>query len=136
MRIFKLSTVFTGMILFIFGCSGPQPPAVVNNVSQTNNAAAPAPRPSDDEFAIARKIYKADCAKCHMENGEGGTVDIDGKNIKVPSFKRPSVIKDPDSELIEQITDGGDDMPPFKSKLSAGEITGLVKFIRKEFQGK
>lgn len=135
MRIFKLSTIFLGVVLLVFGCSGPQP-SPMNSAPQANNTASPTPQPSIDEMASFRKIYKVDCMRCHMENGEGGPVDIDGTKIKVPSFKRPSVIKDPDSELIEQIAEGGDDMPSFKSKLSADEIQGLVKFIRKEFQGK
>jgi mono/diheme cytochrome c family protein len=71
-----------------------------------------------------------------METGEGGSVNIEGKTLKVPSFKRPSAMKDPDSDWIEQIEKGGEGMPGFKDKLSTDEIKGIVKFMRKEFQGK
>jgi len=71
-----------------------------------------------------------------MDNGEGGTHNFDGQPLKVPSFKRASAMKDPDSDWIEQIEEGGEGMPGFKSKLSAEEIKAIVKFMRKEFQGK
>jgi mono/diheme cytochrome c family protein len=45
-------------------------------------------------------------------------------------------LKDSDKEFSEQIHEGGDGMPAFKDKLSAQEIADLVKFIRREFQGK
>lgn len=148
MRIFKLSIIIAGLALFIFGCAGnqPAPPNVASNA--TNNAAKPAvPTPTDpdelaaskkvfDEFDASRKIYKDDCARCHMDNGEGGQPNIDGKTIKVPSFKRPSAIKAEDVDLIEQIEKGGEGMPGFGHKLKAEEMKTLVAFIRKEFQGK
>jgi mono/diheme cytochrome c family protein len=34
------------------------------------------------------------------------------------------------------ITNGEEDMPAFKDKMSAQEISDMVRFVRKEFQGK
>jgi mono/diheme cytochrome c family protein len=34
------------------------------------------------------------------------------------------------------ITNGEEDMPAFKDKMSAPEIAEMVRFVRKEFQGK
>jgi mono/diheme cytochrome c family protein len=142
MHIFKLSIFITGIALFIFGCAGnntppPAPPANAGNNSANVNAAAPAP--PKDELAWARNEYKEHCAKCHRDNGEGGTAGSarkPNKTIDVPSFKRASIVKDPDEELIEQIAMGSDEMPGYAEVYSPEQMKDLVKFIRKEFQGK
>ncbi len=89
-----------------------------------------------DELAAARTNFQKTCVACHGETGEGGLVTVEGKKLKVPSFKSANVAKEPDSEFVEQIKEGGDGMPAFKDKLSEQEIADLVKFVRKEFQGK
>ena len=45
-------------------------------------------------------------------------------------------LKHADEEFVEQITEGDEGMPAFKDKLSPEEMNDLVRFIRKEFQGK
>ena len=37
---------------------------------------------------------------------------------------------------MSQITEGDDEMPAFKDKLTPQQINEVVRFIRKEFQGK
>src|ERR1044072_4198091 len=144
MRIFKLSALAIGAALFIFGCAGAGSNSnnAVDKVAGNTNAAAPSPQAPNTganeltgELSGAGKLYKEVCARCHKDNGEGGEVNIEGKTFKAPNFKRPSMIKDPDSELIEHIRDGGDDMPAFKNRLTAAQIKELVQYIRKEFQG-
>jgi mono/diheme cytochrome c family protein len=133
MRIFKLSAVFIAAMLFIFGCAGRGPAPLSNANGGVNNAAVPDQPPADD-LAASRKLYKTTCARCHQENGEGGEVNIEGDTFKAPSFKRPGMIKAPDSDLIKGITNGGDDMPAFKERLTPEQIKDLVRFIRREFQ--
>lgn len=89
-----------------------------------------------DEFAAVRTTFTVHCADCHGETGDGGKVKIDGKQLKVPSFKVGHALKHSDEDFVEQIKDGGDGMPVFKDKLKPNEITELVRFIRREFQGK
>ena len=120
--------------LIVVGCG---------DASRTTNSPAPsaAQTPATttstpDEFAAARANYKKTCIACHGETGEGGPVTVEGKRLKVPSFKSEHAAKEPDKEFLEQIHEGGDGMPAFKDKLSEQEIADLVKFIRKEFQGK
>jgi mono/diheme cytochrome c family protein len=108
----------------------------------TNSPAPSAAQPTatatatPDELAAARTNFQKTCVACHGETGEGGTKQIEGKTLKVPSFKAAHALKDSDKEFSEQIHEGGDGMPAFKDKLSAQEIADLVKFVRKEFQGK
>ncbi len=61
---------------------------------------------------------------------------VEGKKFKVPSLKAGRALTHKDERLVRQITDGDDEMPAFKDKLSSQEINDLVTFIRKELQGK
>jgi mono/diheme cytochrome c family protein len=88
-----------------------------------------------DEFSASRASYAKHCASCHSENGDGGAVTVDGKKLKVPSLRTGPAMRHPNKEFVDQITKGGDGMPPFVDKLSAADINDMVRFIRKEFQG-
>ena len=63
-------------------------------------------------------------------------VTIDGKKLRVPSFKSGHALKHSDRDFVDQIVTGGDGMPAFKGKLDPKQINDLVRFIRKEFQHK
>ena len=110
----------------------------------TNSATSPTVGPSPlasptatpDEFAAARTIFKERCSKCHGASADGGPVTVEGKTLKVPSLKTGHALKHTDEDFVDQITDGGDGMPAFKDKLQPNEINELVRFIRKEFQGR
>ncbi|HEV2763094.1 MAG TPA: hypothetical protein VGV38_08870, partial [Pyrinomonadaceae bacterium] len=52
------------------------------------SAQTPPPGPGPDEFASARGTFNAVCVRCHKENGEGGSAQLDeDTTVKVPSFK-------------------------------------------------
>lgn len=144
MKFFKLSLVLIAFALFALACSQnlPNSNAVsVNNngttanYTQTNDNANKA-TPVNDEMAGFKKIYTDKCVLCHKDNGEGGEVDIEGDKFKVPSFKNEKVAALDDKKYTRVIEEGDDKMPAFKNKLKPEEIAGLIKFIRKEFQGK
>ena len=101
---------------------------------QPSSAASPQSTTATDEFAATRTIFKENCVKCHGENGGGGRVQIEGREIKVPNLTGEHARKPTDEKLASKITNGDDDMPAFKDKLSAEQIQELVRFIRKEFQ--
>ena len=140
MRVFKLTLAALALLCFAAACNSGgadnrqaanagASPAAASNTSATP-AATPAATP--DELAQAATDYKNACIKCHKADGAGGSFDNDGKEVKVPDL-RTHGLKDPDKELAEQISEGGDDMPPFKSKLDATRINNLVRYIRREF---
>lgn len=62
--------------------------------------------------------------------------EIDGKKFKVPSLREGHALHHTDDKFIVQIREGDEEMPAFKDKLKPEEIKDLVRFIRKEFQGK
>ena len=117
--------------------------ACTETATPTNTAAprsattpTPAPAASVDEFAAARTNFTKNCEACHGPNAEGGVVRINDKQLKVPSLKADHAIKHSDAEMVDYITNGHEAMPAFKDKLNAQEITELVRFVRKTYQGK
>ena len=116
--------------------------ACTENASPTNStpptaATSPVTAASPvDEFAAARANYQKHCEGCHGATGEGGLVKVENKRIKVPSLKADHAIKHTDEQITKMITNGEEEMPAFKDKMSAAEISQMLKFVRKNFQGK
>ena len=149
MKFFKCGLILTPLAIFIFACSqnaqdgdggniAPTNATVIstNSPMAANNSAAN--QPGTDELASAAKIYSEKCVKCHKEDGKGGITDIEGTKIKAPDLTAEKHKNDKDSEYIDTIENGAkeDGMPAFKSKISDDEIKNLVKYIRRNFQGK
>jgi len=89
-----------------------------------------------DAFASTRAIYEKDCKECHGADGTGGRVKLaDGTKLRVPSLREGHALRHPDSDFVKQIEKGGDGMPAFKDKMTPQQITEMISFIRKEFQG-
>ena len=112
--------------------------ATPTTTSTPHAAASPAATASAsaDEFAHAREIYGKNCEACHGPNAEGGLAKVDNKQIKVPSLKSDHAIKHTDEKLTKTITNGEEEMPSFKDKLSPDEINQMVRYIRQVVQKK
>ena len=75
------------------------------------------------------------CAKCHGEDGKAQTSR--GKNLKARDFTDAEFqSEESDASMIEAITEGKDDMPPFGKKLTQEQIQSLVKFDVRGFAPK
>jgi cytochrome c553 len=131
MKLCTLALMIVSGILFLSSCSKP-----ANETANNAPAASPTSKPTVDEFAIARATFKKDCSVCHGEDGTGGLKTVEGKKLKVPNFREGHALKHPDEDFVKQITNGGDGMPKFKDKLTPQQINDLVRFIRREFQGR
>jgi len=59
---------------------------------------------------------------------------MDGKII--PSLRRGDVETKTETEIYNQIYNGGNGMVPFKGQLSENEIQRMVKFVKHDLQGK
>ena len=113
--------------------------ATPTNTATPRTAASPpvpAPVASVVEFANARANYTKNCEACHGPTADGGVVKVNDKSIKVPSLKADHAIKHTDAQMVDFITNGHEAMPAFKDKLRAEEITELVRYVRKTYQGK
>ena len=126
--------VITAIAIALVACN--QPVDVTSNQSQPSGSPAVASTATPDQFASARANFAKHCVVCHGANAEGGRVEVEGKRLKVPNLTKGHAVEHPDDKLIKQITEGDDEMPAFKDKLSSQEINELVDFIRKELQGK
>jgi len=134
MKLISLTLTCVALALFAIACTETATPTNTSTSSAT--PAAPAPTATVDEFATARANYKKNCEACHGPEATGGLVKVEKKQIKVPSLKAEHALKHTDDQLTKMITNGEEEMPAFKDKMSAPEIAQMVRFIRKEFQGK
>jgi mono/diheme cytochrome c family protein len=143
MRSVKLLFTVVAVALFALACGdGASTNQTANTANTTNTNQPPAntnssqasPSPADP-MTSARAIYAAECARCHGINGDGGTVTVLKKKLKVPSLKMGHALDHTEEQLAKQIRDGGDGMPAFKDQLKPEEINILVQLIRKEIQG-
>src|SRR5256885_16014826 len=132
MKLVSLVLTCITIILLATACTE----TVTPTNTSTPTGAAPAPSASVDELANARANYAKNCEACHGPEGEGGLVKVDNKQIKVASLKSEHAIKHTDEKLMKTITSGEEQMPAFKDKLKQDQIAEMVRFIRKNFQGK
>jgi mono/diheme cytochrome c family protein len=136
MKLILLALTCVALALVVNACTETATPT---NTSTARAGASPAtsasPSASVDEFAAARANYTKNCEGCHGPEGQGGAVKIDNKQIKVPSLHTEHAKKHKDEKIVDFITNGHEEMPAFKSKLSPAEINDLVRYVRKTFQG-
>ena len=134
MKLVIVACLTMAALVVVAGCSQP---VVKTNINTTVTATpTPVATATPDELAIAGVNYAKHCETCHGPEGNGGTPEVEGRKIKVPSLKAGHALKHSDDDFVEQITEGEEEMPAFKDKLSPDEINMLVKFIRVEFQNR
>ena len=134
MRLLKLALILaTTISISACGNAGTYETATAPPAS---SPAAATPTITPDELASGRIHCEKNCVECHGEKGEGGRKEVDGKRFKVPSLREGHALEHSDEKFVVQIAEGDDEMPAFKDKLTAAQINDIVRFIRKEFQGK
>jgi mono/diheme cytochrome c family protein len=134
MKLIALALTCIAIALVATACTETVTPT--NAPTAASSPGAPAPTTPPDPLAVAQTNYAKHCEACHGPEGVGGLVKVEDKQIKVASLKAPGVIRHTDEQLAKVITGGEEEMPAFKDKMSQAEIQDLVRFIRKEFQGK
>lgn len=93
---------------------------------------------SKKSFSIAKSksfeatIFRQNCAVCHGLEANGK--EMDGRII--PSLRYGDAEKKSEQEIYDQIKNGKLPMPAFKDQLTEEEIRKMVKFIRRDLQGK
>ena len=134
MKLIATVMACVALSLVIIACTENAP---ATNSARPTAASSPANAASPvDEFATARANYQKNCEGCHGETGEGGLVKVESKRIKVPSLKADHALKHTDEQITKMITNGEEEMPAFKDKMSTAEISEMVRYVRKHFQGK
>ena len=129
MKLISLALTCVAIALIAVACT--------ETASTTNTSRSSAsPAASVDQFAAARANYQKHCEACHGPEATGGLVKVDNKQIKVPSLKAEHALKHTDDQITKMITNGEEEMPSFKDKMSAQEIQDMVRYVRKGIQGK
>ena len=136
MKLILLALTCVAFALVGIACTETATPTNTATPRAAGSPAAPSPSASVDELANARANYAKNCEGCHGPEGQGGLVKIDNKQLKVPSLKAEHAIKHTDAEITDFITNGHEEMPAFKDKLTPAEVTELVRYVRKTYQGK
>ena len=85
-----------------------------------------------EDKSYEASLFRQNCAVCHGKEAEGKVMD--GKII--PSLRRGDVETKTETEIYNQIYNGGNGMVPFKGQLSENEIQRMVKFVKHDLQGK
>jgi len=134
MKLISLALTCVAIALIAIACT--ETASTTNTSRSSASPTAPAATASVDEFAAAKANYKKNCEACHGPEATGGLVKVEKKQIKVPSLKADHALKHTDEQLTKMITNGEEDMPAFKNKMSAQEISEMVRYIRKEIQKK
>jgi mono/diheme cytochrome c family protein len=136
MKLISLALTCVAIALVVSACTETATPTSTNTSRAAASPAAPVATATPDPLATARANYAKNCEGCHGPNGEGGSVKVDNKQIKVPSLKSEHAMKIKDDHIAHMITNGEEEMPAFKDKMSQAEIADMVKFVRAQFQGK
>ena len=136
MKLIALALTCVAIAVAASACTETATPTSTNTSRASASPAAPSPAASVDEFATAKANYQKHCEACHGPEATGGLVKVDNKQIKVPSLKAEHAIKHTDDQITKMITNGEEQMPAFKNKMSAQEIAEMVRYVRKSIQGK
>jgi mono/diheme cytochrome c family protein len=75
----------------------------------------------------AAGTYAAKCKMCHGADGKPSTM---GQKLGARDLTAPPASTESDSEWITITTKGKNKMPSYDGKLTADQISGLVKYIR------
>jgi cytochrome c6 len=74
-----------------------------------------------------KAVYEANCVACHGEDGAGTPT---GQALNAPDLRSDIVQKATDADLKKQVSDGKNNMPPFKDTLKPDEITSVIAYVR------
>ncbi len=77
-------------------------------------------------------MFRQNCAICHGQEANGK--EMDGKLI--PSLRYGAAAQKTEEEIYSQIKEGKLPMPSFKNQLTEEEIKRMVRFVRRDLQGK
>jgi mono/diheme cytochrome c family protein len=136
MQAAKLGVILLFVLSIVVACSSGTQLTANNgsnanaNVKANSNEMASAATPV--QLPSGKEVYATSCQKCHQENGKGGKVTVDGKNLDVDDLTNAPMKKKDDAKIAKLILDGAPDdgMPAFVGKLSTDELNSVIKHIR------
>jgi len=79
---------------------------------------------------VGAQAFKSNCVVCH---GADGTGTPTGKALKAPDLHSDAVQKMTKQQIEDQVSNGKNNMPPFKSTLSKDQISALADYVHSAF---
>lgn len=76
-----------------------------------------------------KALYGAKCAMCHGPNADGKDKNGKDKNVLGANAAKLNLVGKTEAQVRAAINDGVGKMKPYKDKMTADEITSVVKFI-------
>jgi mono/diheme cytochrome c family protein len=92
-----------------------QPPA-----TETEPAEEPEEVVGEGDTRAGEQLFTDNCSTCHGEQGEGGS--------GAPTLQREDLAEDRE-RVVDQVTQGGGGMPPFRDQLSNEEINDVATYV-------
>jgi len=118
MKYLKFSAVFLFVSFAIFACTN-------GNQRHFDFSVA-------DSKSYEASLFRQNCAVCHGQEANGR--ELNGK--MTPSLREGEAATLTEEQIYTQIHDGKLPMPAFKNQMTDEEIRRMVKFIRRDLQGK
>jgi len=91
---------------------------------------APRAGAGNADDSVGATAFKSNCVVCH---GADGTGTPTGKALKAPDLHSDAVQKMTKQQIEDQISNGKNNMPPFKNTLSKDQISALADYVHSEF---
>ncbi len=97
-------------------------------IFSTGRTEAVAATPVSESVAASQSLYRKHCASCHGNNGRSQTKK--GRELEADDLTTADVKSDSIDKIKRIISNGKADMPGFKKKLSASQITSIANYIK------
>jgi len=135
MKTLKL-VIICGIYSLAFACTDAARTNVTSPTTPSPTASLPAATPA--EVVTGKSLYIDNCAVCHKENGTGGKMEIEGKQIDPDDLTSSKIKAFSDEKIRGYIVNGVEDegMPAFKDKLNETQIREIISYVRSEIQKK
>ncbi len=91
---------------------------------------APKAGAGNADDSVGATAFKSNCVVCH---GADGTGTPTGKALKAPDLHSDAVQKMTKQQIEDQVSNGKNNMPPFKNTLSKDQISALADYVHSEF---
>ena len=102
-------------------------PAAAKNMKNPEKA-------TSQNISIGKSLYSQHCASCHGKTGEGDGKKAGELDTFPGDFTSEEFQTQTDGELYYKTTEGRDDMPSFKKKLSSDEDRWLLVHYMRTFK--
>ena len=123
MRRILTAFVLAGLLVLVVaacgssGSSTETPASTPATTPAATDTGAPA---ADGAGADGAAVFASNCAGCHGIDGSGGS----GPNLQG---------EDSLDKVVQQVTGGGQNMPPFAGQLSVDEIQAVAEYVTNGF---